>query len=62
MSEGTPEENLLAGLLRVRGIHKVANPSNSLHDENDDANDNDRSNDPVSEHFRFSLCVSLVLQ
>jgi len=32
--------------------------SNSLHDKDNDRNDNYRSNDPVSEHFS-SPCISL---
>jgi hypothetical protein len=32
-------------------LDSFANLSNSLHDENDDAYDNDGSDDPVSEHF-----------
>jgi hypothetical protein len=34
-----------------QSLGELSNFSNSLHDENNDANDNDRSNDPVSEHF-----------
>ena len=37
----------------------VANLSNSLYDENDDANDNDGSNDPISKHFDSAYVLYL---
>jgi hypothetical protein len=47
------------------GLDSLVDLSNSLHDENDDAYDNDGSNDPVSEHFDSPLvflCAVITLE